>query len=338
MSPARRKPALFEASPREIIRLLVNGSLVFALWRFVRFAAFVNSGVGTPPNRPTVADAFLPLGGATALKSWLATGQFDTLHPAALVILLATLLTAWLFRRALCSWLCPLGMVSEYLARLGARLNGGRNLTVPRWLDRTLLAIKYVVSFGIIVALFGLPASAAAEFMRTPFYTVADMKLFDVYASFNLVFFLVVGLLLVGSMLVKNLWCRYACPYGALQGILGLLSPVRIVKAEDGCTACGRCNRACPNAVDVAGASGTVISAECMGCTSCVSACPKSDVIGLKVGKRATVPPEVFGTAFLIVFLGVVAVAAATGHWESRLTAADYRNIVQVAAGVRLPL
>lgn len=332
-NPAGRR---FRLSMRETVRLLVNASLLVALWQFLRFVAYVSTGAGAPTWRPDVADVFLPLGGATALKTWIATGWFDRMHPAALVILIATLVTAWLFRRALCSWLCPIGMVSEYLARFGVKI-ADRNVDVPRWLDRTLLTVKYTLSLAIALPLFGLPASAAEAFMRTPFYTVADVKLFDVYAAFDTGFVIAVLVLLAASIFVRNLWCRYVCPYGALQGILGLLSPVAIVKDDELCTGCRRCSKTCPNAVDVAAAHGAVTSAECMGCTSCVEACPKEGALTLRVGRSEPVPPAIFGAAFLVVFFGIVAIAAASGHWSSALTASDYRGVAQVAASVRLP-
>jgi Fe-S-cluster-containing hydrogenase component 2 len=332
-----RSSRLPHLGSRETIRLLINASLLVALWQFVRFAIWVSSaGTGAPPTRPTAADAFLPLAGVTTLKVWISSGRFDTLHPAALVVLLATLVTAWLFRRALCSWLCPIGLVSEYLARLGAKLMG-RNVTVARWLDRTLLTVKYIVSLAIIAAVFGAPASAAIEFARSPYYAIADLKLFDVYSAFNLLFLVGVLAILVGSVFVKNLWCRYACPYGTLQGILGVLSPIRLHKDDELCTHCGRCTRVCPNGVDVASASIEVLSAECMGCVSCVEACPRKGALEMRVPGLGPVSRAWFGAAFLLVFFGIVVVAAVAGHWQSHLTATDYRAIVQVAGDVRLP-
>lgn len=328
-----RRPRL---GMRETFRFLLAASLAVAAVQFLRFASYVTTGAGTPPARPTVADVFLPLGGATALKTWIATGRIDQLHPAAMVVLIATIVTAWLFRRALCSWLCPIGMLSEYLARLGVRM-ADRNVRVPKWLDRTLIALKYAVSFAIVYLLFATPASAAEDFMRSPFYAVADMKLFSVYSGMGTGVVITVLVLMATSIFVRGAWCRYACPYGALQGILGVLSPVSLVKDDAACTHCGRCSKACPNAVDVAGAVGAVTSAECMGCTSCVSACPKAGTLTLRVGRSEPIPPQIFGAAFLVVFFGIVAVATAAGHWGSSLTAGQYRDIFQVAASVRLP-
>jgi ferredoxin len=140
------------------------------------------------------------------------------------------------------------------------------------------------------------------------------------------------------SMLVKSAWCRYLCPYGALQGMLGVLSPVQLVKDDRTCTGCARCNRACPNGVDVAHARGTVTSAECMGCTSCISACPQCGTLRMRIFRRTTLDPAAFGLLFVAAFLLVVAIALFTGHWGAGLSPAAYRQVLQISSDVHVSL
>jgi len=312
-------------------------TLLLALAEYLRFWAYVRSGDGSPAFRPNVADAFLPLGGLAALKTWISTGYFDTLHPAAIVIVLAILVTAWLFRRAPCSYLCPIGMVSESLGKLGKRLLG-KNVEVPAWLDRTLVALKYAGTFAFLFWLLWAPVASIREFMATPFYAVADMKLFDVYAKIGAGMLAAVGAILVVSIPVKSAWCRYLCPYGALQGMMGVLSPVVLAKDDSSCTNCGRCNRACPNGVDVAAASGAVVSAECMGCTSCVSACPRAGTLEMKLANRWTLDPLAFGLAFVVVFLAIITFAVITGHFGNGLSPQDYRAMLKLSSDVHLQI
>jgi polyferredoxin len=324
-------------SLRDSVRLALIASLLVALVQYVRFWNYVQAGVGAAVARPNVADAFLPLGGLAALKTWLATGHFDTLHPVAIVVLMAVLITAWLFRRAPCAWMCPIGMASEYLGRLGQRLFG-KNVRVPRWLDRALVGLKYAGTFLFLLWLLSAPTGSLANFMGTPFYAIADMKLFDVYAKFGIGIVAAVGAVAVASIPVKSAWCRYLCPYGALQGMFGVLSPVVLAKNDETCTGCARCNRVCPNAVNVAGSSGAVVSAECMGCTSCVSVCPQRGTLAMKVGGRKTLDPASFGLFFIAAFLAVVVVAVATGHFGSGLSPQEYRAMLQISSDVHLPM
>jgi polyferredoxin len=333
--PGPAPPSRWPFSFRETARFAFTATLLFALIEYIRFWQYVQTGAGAAVTRPVVADAFLPLGGLAALKVWLATGFWDPFHPVAIVVVIAVLLTAWLCRRAACSWLCPLGMVSEYLGKLGKKLLG-RQIRMPRWLDSTLIGLKYAGTFALLFWICVTPIGSIRDFLATPFYAVADMKLFDVYTAFGLSIIFGVGLVVVMSVLVKSAWCRYLCPYGALQGMFGVLSPIRLVKDDETCTGCARCNRACPNGVDIARAVGTVTSAECMGCTSCVSACPQQGTLELRVGRGTRVEPLAFGLIFIVTMLFVVAVALFTGGWGPGLSPETYRQVLHISANVRL--
>ena len=51
-----------------------------------------------------------------------------------MVLLCVFLLSSLLVKKSFCSWLCPVGTVSEYLWKLGRKFFR-RSFTVPRWLD-----------------------------------------------------------------------------------------------------------------------------------------------------------------------------------------------------------
>jgi len=46
------------------------------------------------------------------------------IHPAAMYLFLGFLLMSILLKKAFCSWLCPVGTLSENLWKLGRRLFG----------------------------------------------------------------------------------------------------------------------------------------------------------------------------------------------------------------------
>ena len=66
------------------------------------------------------------------------------MHPAGLFLLLAFLGISIAFRKAFCSWLCPVGTISEWLWQ-GGRAMFGRNFALPRWLDIPLRGLKYLL-------------------------------------------------------------------------------------------------------------------------------------------------------------------------------------------------
>lgn len=101
---------------RKAVQFSIAALMLFAAWQFYGFAAYVHAGaIGSAPFRPPPAESFLPLAAIVAFKGLLSNGIFDTIHPAGLVILIATLMTGLLFKRALCSWICPIGTLSERL-------------------------------------------------------------------------------------------------------------------------------------------------------------------------------------------------------------------------------
>ena len=87
----------------------------------ITFVTFIDQVNHTLPgvNRPSGVEAFLPLSALVGLKAWIATGIFDQIHPAGLVILLAAITVSVLLKRAFCSWICPIGTLSEGLAKIG---------------------------------------------------------------------------------------------------------------------------------------------------------------------------------------------------------------------------
>ncbi|HSH69225.1 MAG TPA: 4Fe-4S binding protein, partial [Deferrisomatales bacterium] len=306
---------------RRTTQFAVAALVLLAAWEFSAFVEALRAG---PPvgalARPPVVEGFLPIAAIVALRGFLATGQFDPVHPAGLTLLLATLATAWLFRRTLCSWVCPLGTLSEGLGWLGRKLMG-RNLAVPRWADIGLLVAKYAVFAFAFKVFFLMPTAQALAFLRTPYYAVSDIKMFDLFARIGPVGLGVVGALVVLSILIRSFWCRYLCPYGALLGVLGLLSPVALVRDAETCIHCHKCNRACPNGVDVEGARRCVVSAECTGCTRCAAVCPVDGTLRFRLLGLATLRPVVLSISFLSLFFGAVVWAKASGHWESSVDA-----------------
>ena len=93
--------------------------------------------------RPPGAEGFLPISALISLKYFLLTGIINAVHPSGLFILLAILAVSFLLKKAFCSWLCPIGTLSESLWMLGRKLFR-RNLTLPRWLDYPLRSLKYI--------------------------------------------------------------------------------------------------------------------------------------------------------------------------------------------------
>jgi polyferredoxin len=259
-------------------RLLVQWTFfAWTLFIGIRFGLFVRhfetAGAGPFIARPPGVEGFLPIGALVSLKYWLTTGIVDIIHPAALVLFLTIVGMSLLAKKTFCSWLCPVGTLSEAAWKVGRRIFG-RNFTLWRWLDLPLRSLKYLLLafFGKII-LFDMPAQALGSFLATPYWAVSDVKMLHFFTRPSGTSLTVVAVLTGLSLLYRNFWCRYLCPYGALLGLASLLSPFKVRRSVEDCNDCGRCRRACPAHLPV-DRRRRVASAECTGCLTCTEACP----------------------------------------------------------------
>ncbi len=306
----------------------------WCLFLGVQFGLFVHHfesmGQARYYPRPPGVEGFLPIGSLISLKNWLLTGHFDTVHPAALVLFLSFMAMALLARKSFCSFICPVGTLSEGAWKLGQRLLG-RNLRVWRGLDLFLQFAKYALLFFFVkLILFGMPVFALGEFLAAPYWAVADVRMLHFFTDMSTTSMTVIATLSVLSVFYRNFWCRYLCPYGALLGLLGMLSPFKISRRQDTCIDCGACSRACPAQIDVQHKV-RVHSPECTGCLTCVGSCPENGVLSMAFLKRP-VPGIVFVVVVMLLFASGVLTGILSGHWQTSLSYADYQRLIPLAA------
>jgi polyferredoxin len=295
------------------------------VWIGVQFYAWVRwieTAQGRAVVRPAGVEGWLPIAGLMNLKAWLSTGVVPEIHPAAMVLIAAFLAISLLLRKAFCSWLCPIGTLSEWLWKLGRS-----NIAFPRWADVPLRGLKYVLLAFFLWAIANMPVEAILGFMRAPYGVIADVKMLNFFRFMSTTAVVVIAALLGLSLVLRNFWCRYLCPYGALLGLVALLSPVRIRRDADKCIDCTKCAKACPSRLPV-DRRPQIRSAECTLCMSCVAACPVKGALDAKATRRRVVPAWAVAAAIAAIFLGAVALARLTGHWATPIADEVIRSFV----------
>ena len=327
-----------EKDPSGRIRHAVQiAFLLLNIWVGVQFYFFVRyfEKGGWKVERPPGVEGWLPIAGMMNASYLLQTGRVPEIHPAAMVLFLAFLTISIAFRKAFCGWLCPIGTISEQLWKYGQK-TFRRVFFPPRWVDIPLRSLKYLLLGLFVWAVASMPSADIKSFLASPYGLIADVKMLDFFRSITSVSATVIGTLVIGSLFVPNLWCRYLCPYGALMGLGALLSPLRIHRDLVSCIDCAKCAKACPSALPVDRLI-QIRSAECIGCLECVAVCPSEGALFLSTRNRRRVNSHFLGAALVVVFVVIVSAAKLTGHWHSPISDAVYRRLIPVAAQLGHP-
>ncbi|MBS1858257.1 MAG: 4Fe-4S binding protein [Acidobacteria bacterium] len=331
--PGARKKLLRRAgrnraqTVRRTVQLAFFALNVWIAVEFYLFVRYYETGGRTIfAARPSGVEGWLPIASLMNLKVLLYTGRVPAMHPAGMFLLLAFLAASWIFRKSFCGWLCPIGTLSEYLWRLG-RQTFGRNFRLPRWLDIALRSLKYILLALFVYAVASMSVSGIRAFLEGPYGEVADVKMLNFFRDIGLTGGIVLAVLIVGSVFVQNLWCRYLCPYGALMGLASLASPLRIRRDPGLCIDCARCAKACPSALPVDRLI-TIQSAECIGCMECVTSCPAEGALFMSAPRRKRVPAWAIAAGIAVLFFGAVGYARWTGHWRTDLPSQTYFELV----------
>jgi polyferredoxin len=311
----------------------LNVAIGVQFWAFVRF--FETAGESARVARPPGVEGWLPIAALMNLKVAVLTGELPRRFPAGMVLLVAFLAITFLFRKAFCSWLCPVGTISEGLWKLGRRIFR-RTFALPGWADWPLRALKYLLLAFFLWAVASMSVEAIGAFLASPYGLVADVKMLDFFRHMGTSGAIAVSVLVAASILVPNFWCRYLCPYGALHGLVSWASPVRIRRDADACIDCAKCARACPSRLPV-DVKASISSPECTGCLECVAACPVKDTLALSASRRSSWPAWVLAAGIAAVFLGLTGVARLTGHWHTNVDPRVYSAIIPRAAELEHP-
>jgi polyferredoxin len=306
--------------------------VLLCVWIGIEFHLFVRWGESPEGasfiQRPPGVEGFLPISALISLSYWIQSGIVNTIHPSGLFILIAILIISLVLKKAFCGWLCPVGTLSEGLWRLGKRLFK-RNLTVPRWLDYPLRSLKYLLMGFFVWSVAGMSTDALEGFIYSPYNKMADVKMYLFFAELSGFALGTIVVLMLLSVVVKNFWCRYLCPYGALLGMTSFLAQYKITRNAETCVDCELCTRVCPSNIKVHTA-GRVVSDECMSCMECVAVCPVKNTLEVKAARHSkALPTWMYGTLIAGLFVAITGLAMLLGVWQNSITQDEYQRRFQ---------
>ena len=164
-----------------------------------------------------------------------------------------TVVTTILWGRVYCGRICAFGALTQLIDAIIPRRY---QLTVPVWLEKRASLIKYIILFGAIGYYLATREIGFYRYIE-PFW------IFTFEASTAL--WIGVSVLIIASVFVRNLYCRFLCPVGAALGILSKLTVFRIKRWSE-CSTCALCEKKCDwGAIQ----QRRIVMTECVRCDEC---------------------------------------------------------------------
>ena len=224
-----------------------------------------------------------PLG---ALQNFLASIRFNMAaghaRPGLYVIGTLALFGSFVGRMP-CAWLCPFGLIQEFMLRL----------PIPKFRIWRPLRYGPFVFLALFVILLPLLILDPAGFGITWFCKYVcpagtleggiPLLLMEngLRRAAGLLFvhkFIVLILLLAWSAMASRPFCRTICPLGAILGLFNRVSWLQLRFHTDRCLECRACNTICPTDVSFFDGKDDINSPACIRCMRCVTACPGGSV------------------------------------------------------------
>ena len=164
-----------------------------------------------------------------------------------------TTVSTVLWGRLYCGRICAFGALTQALDRI---LPSRLRIEPPAWLDRRLVYLKYII-LGAVLLYF----VATGDFLIYRY--VEPFWMFTLNG--NTVMWTLLAILLLATVFIRNLYCRYFCSVGAALGLISNFTVFRIKRWGE-CQTCKICETACEwGAID-----GPKISVtECVRCDDC---------------------------------------------------------------------
>ena len=191
-----------------------------------------------------------------------------------------TVVSTVLWGRLYCGRVCAYGALTQ---TLDAVLPARWRVNVPRSIEKRAAWIKFGILFGVIAYYVATRDLLVYQYVE-PFW------MFGLFGTTTM--WVVLGGLLVATVFVRNLYCRFLCPVGASLGLLSYLTVFRIKRWSE-CNTCRICQKACQwGAID----GPAILMTECVRCDDCerlyadTAKCPHWRILEYQNRKRLVLP------------------------------------------------
>ncbi len=168
-------------------------------------------------------EAYCPFGGMQSLASYFSSHSLScSMTTVQIALGLALVVGVILFSKLFCSYICPIGTFTEWMGSLGKKAK--MHISLSGTADRLLRSLKYILLY--ITFYFTVTSSELFCKKFDPFYAAFTGFSSDVEIWYAIPAILVT---IVGSFFIRQFWCKYLCPLGAVTNIAVYALPAAAV-------------------------------------------------------------------------------------------------------------
>jgi ferredoxin len=252
-------------------------------------------------------------------ENWAVSGPVLSVIMMFIALVVVLLFVGLIIGRAMCAWVCPIGLMQDLATRVRSGLKIGPKEPSQRAHDLLSLVRFALLAFFILLALsigvalllnheagvlyqnqYGdlpllqsgatpcefCPAPITAYFMPSSINSaIAGQFAWSVENSARLFVFMSVW---VGAFLTPQFFCRYFCWSGAIISPANKVSTLTLYKDQKKCTKCNYCANACPMRVQELRDESIdcrIDNLNCTYCLECIDHCPEK-ALDARVGGK----------------------------------------------------